>query len=285
MVTLKNESLAVRISPHGAELQSVLSKSGTEFLWNGDPAFWAGRAPLLFPICGGLKDDHYYLDGREYTLKKHGFARGRDFEVEKQTESSVCFLLCADSETLEAYPYRFELRACYTLAGASIQVEYRVTNRSDKNMYFSIGAHEAYACPEGIEAYDVIFPRKETLASCVLEGNLLGHRTVPILNNSDTLPLKYDYFSTDALVFKGLKSRSAVLRNRETGRSVHVEFEGFGYFLLWTKPKASYICIEPWCGIPDSLDTDQGLTHKEGIQCIAPEGTFRRIHTMAFSEG
>ncbi|MEE1054249.1 MAG: aldose 1-epimerase family protein [Acutalibacteraceae bacterium] len=279
MITIKNDYLTAKINEVGAELKSLVCND-TQYIWTGDERFWAGSAPLLFPICSGLKDDEYYLDGKKYTLQKHGYARFCKFEVENQVEDSVTFLLCSNEESLKQFPFRYELRVTYTLENKTLKVKYDVKNLSDDTMYFSIGAHEGYYCPEGIEEYDVILPEAETLYSTVLEGNVLGNNKVRIIENSDRIALKYDYFAVDALVFKDMKARSAVLKNRNNGKAVKVTFEGCDYFLLWTKPDAPYICLEPWCGISDNKDTDKNFKTKEGIRQIAAGGNFVNEHSI-----
>lgn len=279
MITIKNDYLTAKINEVGAELKSLVCND-IQYIWTGDERFWAGSAPLLFPICSGLKDDEYYLDGKKYTLQKHGYARFCKFEVENQVEDSVTFLLCSNEESLKQFPFRYELRVTYTLENKTLKVKYDVKNLSDDTMYFSIGAHEGYYCPEGIEEYDVILPEAETLYSTVLEGNVLGDNKVRIIENSDRIALKYDYFAVDALVFKDMKARSAVLKNRNNGKAVKVTFEGCDYFLLWTKPDAPYICLEPWCGISDNKDTDKNFKTKEGIRQIAAGGNFVNEHSI-----
>ena len=279
MITIKNDYLTAKINEVGAELKSLVCND-IQYIWTGDERFWAGSAPLLFPICSGLKDDEYYLDGKKYTLQKHGYARFCKFEVENQVEDSVTFLLCSNEESLRQFPFRYELRVTYTLENKTLKVKYDVKNLSDDTMYFSIGAHEGYYCPEGIEEYDVILPEAETLYSTVLEGNVLGNNKVRIIENSDRIALKYDYFAVDALVFKDMKARSAVLKNRNNGKAVKVTFEGCDYFLLWTKPDAPYICLEPWCGISDNKDTDKNFKTKEGIRQIAAGGNFVNEHSI-----
>lgn len=279
MITIKNNCVTAEINEIGAELKSLVCND-TQYIWTGDERFWAGSSPLLFPICSGLKDDEYYLDGKKYTLQKHGYARFCKFEVEKQGEDSVTFLLCSNEESLKQFPFEYELRVTYTLENKTLKVKYDVKNLSDDTMYFSIGAHEGYYCPEGIEEYDVILPEAETLDSTVLEGNVLGNDTVRIIENSDRIALKYDYFAVDALVFKEMKARSVVLKNRNNGKAVKVTFEGCDYFLLWTKPDAPYICLEPWCGISDNKDTDKNFKTKEGIRQIAAGGNFVNEHSI-----
>ena len=279
MVQLQKGGLIAGLNEKGAELKS-LRLNDTEYIWPGDPRFWTGSAPLLFPVCSGLVDDEYCLDGKTYPMQKHGYARFCDFQVESAREDAVTFLLHSDEESRKQYPFDYELRVIYTLSERALNVCYEVKNLSPETMYFSIGAHEGYYCPEGIEEYDVILPEPETLDSSVLEGNLLGYQKIRVLENSDTLPLKYDYFAVDALVFENLKAKSAVLKNRNTGRAVRVSFQGFDYFLLWTKPGANYICMEPWCGISDRVDADKNIKTKEGILTVPAGESLAREHTI-----
>lgn len=280
-LTIANEYIRVTISAQGAQMQSII-KDGKELLWEGDPAVWSGQAPVLFPICGGLKDDKYVFEGKEYTLKKHGFARNSEFEVETQEPERAVFLLRADEERLGQYPFACEFRVIYSLDKTKINVEYNVKNLSGKDMYFSFGAHEAYACPEGIEDYSVIFEVPEELNSNILNGNLLEYETVHIGSDVKELPLKYEYFAVDALVFLNLKSRKATLKNRKTGKEITVTFDGADYFLLWTKPGGKYICLEPWCGIQDFVDSDYDITKKPGIRKLSPDSVYAWKHSILF---
>ena len=284
IITLENGYLTVKISDKGAELQSVGNKSGTEFIWYGDEKIWSARAPLLFPICGGLKDDKYIYEGNEYFLGKHGYAKLRTFKVESVQGDKAVFLLTSDEESRTQYPFDYELRVTYLLDGNSLRVTYDVLNTSNGNMYFSVGAHEGYLCPEGIEEYSVVFDQDENLESYVLDGNLLENDTLPVPTHEKTLDLKYDYFAVDALVFKNVKSRSVTLVHKNSSKKVRVDFEGFPYLLLWTKPAAPYICIEPWCGIQDGVDSDYDFKSKDGIEALASGGTFARTHTITFEE-
>ena len=98
MITLKNEYITARFSTTGAELKSLIS-GDSEYVWEGRPEVWKGSCPLLFPICGGLKDDKYTYCGKEYTLLKHGYARNKEFEVESLNKDSIVFLHKSDSES------------------------------------------------------------------------------------------------------------------------------------------------------------------------------------------
>lgn len=281
MIILDNGTIRAEIDEMGAEIKRI-TVNGEERLWNGDEKFWSGTAPVLFPICGGIKDDKFRLDGKEYNLIKHGFARISVFTVEKASNVSAVFLLKSNAETLKSYPWEFEFRIKYTLSAAKIKIEYDVKNLSDSVMYTAVGAHEAYACEGGIEDYDVIFEKKETLRTHILEGTLISRKTETVLFESDTLPLYNKYFDVDALIFTDIKSRFVTLRNRKNGKSVSVDFEGFDYLLLWTKPKAPYLCIEPWTTCPSYLDDSYDLSEKEGMMPVEPQEHFTRTHTIYF---
>ena len=283
MITIKNRFLTVNISEIGAEIKSIVC-GGKEYIWEGKPEIWSGSCPLLFPICGGLKDDKYLLNGKEYTLGKHGFARKKRFDVEESGDASAVFLLCADDGTMKEFPFDFELRVIYTLTEKTVKIDYSVRNLSDETMYFNIGSHEGYYTPEGIEDYDVVFPQNETLASTVLYGNLLSDQEQTVIKDSSVLPLYDKYFIVDALVFTDLKSRSATLRNRKTGRAVRVDFPDDEYFLLWHKHGAPYICLEPWNGIPDRAGSSYDITEKEGITALASGGEYLHTHSITIVE-
>jgi galactose mutarotase-like enzyme len=145
------------------------------------------------------------------------------------------------------------------LVAGSIRVEYDVKNNSQSPMYFALGSHEAYLCPEGVEDYDVIFERKETLKSVQVEKGIMSRKTETVLFESDTLPLYNKYFEIDALVLTDLKSRFVTLRNRKNGKSVSVSFPDCNYLLIWTIPEAPYVCLEPWTAPPSYLDEDYDI--------------------------
>ena len=277
MITIGNQILQATISPLGAELKS-LRANNQEYLWNGTPEIWNSSAPIMFPICGGLKDNTYTFGGKTYSLPKHGYVRNTLFEVESTTSTSAVFLHKSNEQTLAQFPFSYELRVIYTVQDTTLQVRFEVKNLTDGTMYFSIGAHEGYYTPEGIEDYDVIFPEEETLSANVLYGELCSHQLLPIIKESRVLPLYDKYFTVDALVFKQLKSKSATLRNRKTGKAVRVDFPYANYFLLWHKPNAPYICLEPWAGVQDPVDASGRLEEKEGIQVLYKGNTYTADH-------
>ncbi len=279
MITLKNQSMTVTIATLGAEMQTVTAADGTEYLWHGDPAWWSGRAPVLFPICGRLPNNVYRLNGKSYELGMHGFARRSEFEVETATDTEAVFLLRDSEATRAQYPFSFEFRVHYTLCEDTIEVTYTIDNVGDETMYASVGSHEAYACPEGLSAYDVIFETEEPLNSHIVDDGI-RHETFAVPAPNGVLSLKDDYFVPDALVFRNLRSKSVELRNRTTGRGVRVAYPDAESLLIWSKPGAPYVCIEPWCGFATWVDFHGELPEKEGIRAIAAGSAYRATHRI-----
>lgn len=268
MITLENDDIKADIHPHGAELHSIYSKTNEiEYLWNGDPAFWPRHAPVLFPIVGGLIDDTFIYKSESYHLEKHGFARDSDFEVESSTATSATFLLKSCEETLKSYPFAFELRLKYALNGNKVSLEYHVSNPAQSPMFFSIGSHPAFKVPlteGGYEDHSLVFSEVENADSWGVSGNYL---TTPAkyLDNQKKLDLKHELFYNDAVIFKDLKSTAISVVNNKNQHGLTYTFEGFPYMGIWAAKDAPFVCIEPWCGIPDSIDHDQNLENKEGI--------------------
>ena len=149
-------------------------------------------------------------------------------------------------------------------------------------MYYSIGGHDGYYCPEGIEDYSIIFEKPEKLDSTVLDGNLLSYNIINVGENTCELPLRYEYFAVDALSFLDLKSRKAVLKNRKTGEERILEFENHDVFFVWTKPGAKYICLEPWCGCPDFTDSVYDFKNKRSIIRLSGKEETTRTHKITF---
>lgn len=281
-ITIQNGRLCVDISPKGAELQRVVDANGIDRLWDGDPAFWAGRAPVLFPVAGGLKDDMYCLEDERYTLEKHGFARKRVFLPECVTPTGAAFLLTGEAGYHPGFPFAYALRAQYTLDADTLRAAYTVTNLDHRAFFYSTGAHEAYACPEGIEAYALAFEKPEPLAHSRLgHGGLTGEKEA-IASKNGVLPLTPELFGNDTLVLADLLSRSVTLRSRLHGRTVRVDFADYPYLLIWTMPGAGFVCIEPWGNLPDCIDTDQNIAKKPGMICLSPGARHTQTHTMTF---
>ena len=280
VIEIKNERLSVGINTFGSELVYITAKDGNEYLWNRDEKVWSLSSPILFPICGGLKNDTYTYMGKEYHLDKHGFAQVMEFNGEKISETKAEFVLRHNDETLKQFPFEFEFITVFELLGNKLKVTYITKNLSHKDMFFSVGAHEGYYCPEGIEEYSVSFDENQTLDSYILNGNLLENNKIRIIENSKSIPLKYEYFKVDALVFKNIRFNKVYLVHKNSKKRIALTFDKAKYFLLWTKPDAKYICLEPWCGVQDIIDSDYEISKKEGIIKLRGNGIHTFTHTI-----
>lgn len=279
LIKLDNGILEAAIKSHGAELSS-LKKDGTEYMWQADKKIWGRHAPVLFPIVGRVKNNKYRVGQKEYELFQHGFARDMEFELTESGADFAVYRLKSSEDTLLKYPYNFQLDICYTLYGSSITEEYRVKNMYDKPIYFSIGAHPGFNCPladgETVEDYYLQFEQSETGDRYYLENGLIARREA-YLENTKVIPLTQQLFADDALIFKNLKSVEVALKSRKSNKFVNVRFAGFPYLGIWSKPGgAPFVCLEPWCGVTDSIDHSGILSEKEGIYSLEPGQEFRR---------
>lgn len=266
-IILENNCLRISISNLGAELQEVINKkSSKNILWNGSPDFWGRKAPVLFPIVGKLKENTYYVDGKMYSLPQHGFARDCVFETKSVSTSSGVFILKSTSESKEVYPFDFELEIEYVLQENVLVTKYKVRNVDTKNMYFSIGAHPGFSIDSDIfSSCSLYFDTEENLNRFKLENGLLTKNTEHISLEKRELKLNYALFKYDALVFKNMQSNSISLMNADGKKELTFHAKHFPFYGIWTKENAPFICLEPWHGIADSVDTTQILSEKEGI--------------------
>ncbi len=286
MTTIENDILKVDINPKGAELSTIWHKiHHLDYLWSGDAAYWGKKSPVLFPIVGTLKGDTYWFNNQAYRLSRHGFARDYTFAIESQRPDAATFLLSSNDETLKNYPFEFEFRLHYSLVANRLNVTYDVRNTSAQNMYFSVGGHPAFKLPlvEGTvyEDYFIQFEHKETTGRYPLsiDGLLLTHST-PLLTEEDRLNLKPSLFYADAVVLKYLQSESMTIKSDKTPHGLKMIFKGFPFLGIWAAKNAPFLCLEPWCGVADSVTTTQQLTEKEGIVALPNQAQFERTWSI-----
>jgi galactose mutarotase-like enzyme len=286
MLTIENQQLRISIQSKGAELQSIFQKDHqTEYMWNGDPAFWGKHSPLLFPIVGTLKDNTYYYGDKPYHLSRHGFARDREFVVETQSPDALTFLLSSDDATRTVFPFAFELRVIYRLTADGLTVTYKVNNPAQDPLYFSVGGHPAFSVPlaEGTSYTDYYLEfdtEEEAPRWPISKDGLIERAPQRMLAHTKRIPLTKELFAKDALVFKHLRSNGVSLRSGRTERGLRLEFPGFPFLGIWAAPGADFVCIEPWCGIADGVDSSQQWIAKEGINRLDAGGEFERTWTL-----
>lgn len=276
---LKSNKLIAKINHKGAELQSLKNEDEKEFIWNGNPEFWGKHSPILFPIVGTLKNNGYYYNNKKYSLNRHGFARDMDFELIAKSDSKALFSLVNNANTLHVYPFEFELLLSYELTDNSLIINFKVINKNRFSMPFSIGAHPAFALPGQFENYSLDFEFSEELIRFELENDLLSNVTNSIPQNGNNVALHYDLFEKDALVFKKIKSKKITLLENEKP-FLRVRFDDFPSLGIWTKPKAPFICIEPWLGYADTTTNSGNIMEKEGIKIIEANEIFELEYSI-----
>ncbi|MDQ6812251.1 MAG: aldose 1-epimerase family protein [Bacteroidota bacterium] len=286
MPSISNDLISINIATKGAELQSLFHhQHQIEYMWGGDPAIWGKHSPVLFPIVGELKNKTYYYNGNLYPLSRHGFAREMEFVVTEQTDCSITFSLRSDEETAKKYPFQFIFSVRYTLIDSSVKITLIVENTGTDVMLFSVGAHPAFKVPivdeTAYEDYQLVFNEKETTGRWPISPDgLIETKSLPLLNNESILPLNKDLFTADAIVLKHLRSTSVSITSPKTSRGLKVDFTGFPFLGIWETKGGDFVCIEPWCGIADSVNASGELKEKEGINTLQPSAKFEASYTI-----
>lgn len=287
-LTIMNDGCSVTLSSKGAMLRS-LKKENLEYLWQGNPAYWAGQAPVCFPIVGVLPEGKATAFGKPCAMKRHGIARISPFEVLENHKNGVTFVQHATEETKKAYPFDYTLEIRYELLGSTVTNAYVIHNTGDTPMPFAIGGHPAFNCPlcdgEQFEDYKVVFDRQMTKAVLRPDhqtGLVDFDKRFAVLQNSDTLPMQHSLFYEDALIFDNIASKKATLIG-PAGHGICLEYPDMANLLIWSAENdAPFVALEPWTGISHCLDEDDTLEHKRGMLILQPDETasFRFKMTM-----
>lgn len=293
-IYLENDFLKVAIAPKGAELQSVVDINNPyEYLWQGNAPHWARTAPVLFPIVGALKDKTYYYQGQAFTMGQHGIARDRDFELVGIQDQGVwpaaelptaVFELVSDEATKALYPFDFKLQIAYTLKDRVVSVAYRVYNTSEAHpLYFSIGGHPGFNAELLEGTCELVFENPEILNSekIDLSSGLIERTLRPIVDRTEALRLSPSVFDQDALIFSNLKSSYVMLVNGQSKRSVAMSLVGVPKLGVWSD-KGPFVCLEPWWGIADYIDTNQQLVDKDMMRKLEAGEVFQCGYDLAF---
>ncbi len=276
---LQNEDAVVLFDTKGGGIVSIKDSDGLEYLWQGDATYWSGQAPVMFPICGSIRNNRATIGtGMVCNMERHGIVRKLEFTYLDQTEDSITFSIRSNTELKTKYPYDFELQITYTLKSKTLTTAYQVINLSADSMPYFIGGHPGFNCPllpgEEFNDYVIEFEKQE-IAGCpesIPSTGLVNteHRTM-ILNNESVLQLKHEYFSIDALIFDQLKSRSVKLKNPKTGKGIRMDFSDFTYFILWSSSnQGPFVALEPWTGISTCEDESDVFEKKRGVRILPP---------------
>jgi galactose mutarotase-like enzyme len=275
-ITIFNRDIRASIRSLGAELVRLQDAGGADYLWSGDPAWWSGRSPILFPIVGEVKDGKFEVDGKTFAMARHGFARVSQFEAIVREDSRCAFRLRPNEETRAQYPFEFDLRLDYEAVGRTLAIRASVSNAGPRPMPASFGFHPAFRWPlsEGLSktTCSIDFDRPEPApVERPVDGLLSGApRPSPVVGTH--LALADSLFEDGALVFDRLESRRVVY-GAPTGPRIALAFEGMPHLGVWSLPGAGFVCIEPWQGHGSPKNFEGELRDKPGILSIAPGAT------------
>ena len=279
--TIENDNLICTIDSNGAEIRSLKDKAtGKEYIWQINTSIWGSSSPVLFPAIGKIKADKIVYNNTDYAMTKHGIIRNNDtLSFQKNNTSECTFTLNSSSETFKKYPYAFTFSVTFTLIEKRLIMNYTIENRDIAPMQFACGGHTAYACPLSentkLSDYVIEFPTQFPLKSSTLgDSGLLSQHTRNVETNKGVLALSDTLFNDDALIFPNIECNWVRLRKKDEKKGVVVTFKGYPNLALWSKPKADYVCIEPWLGLPDSEDESVQITEKTTYKTIEPDTKF-----------
>ncbi|MGM0212616.1 aldose 1-epimerase family protein [Enterococcus sp. AZ109] len=279
-VIIKNDYLQAIINEKGAELTS-LKANEIEYIWQADPAFWGRHAPILFPFVGRLKDDQYSYKGKIYPMSQHGFARDETFQVKKQTEEKVVLVLKSSEKTKEVYPFDFLLTVSYEVWGEGLRIRFEVENTGDDEMLFALGGHPAFNVPmeKGLDFEDYFFsfsPQKSRV-KIPLEGPYANLDQKTLGQTNTNIRISHDLFQNDALIYETKGLNAFTISAEDSPHSVTLAYNHIPYVGFWSPyPKeAPFVCIEPWWGFADTVDSNGKLEDKPGMNLLSPAETFK----------
>lgn len=290
MNKIENKKLIIETTNKGAELINIYSKTENKgLLWSGDSKFWGRHSPILFPIVGRLKDNETIIDSKLYNMNQHGFARDMEFNLIDKSINSITYILKSNSKTKSFYPYDFELTVKYTLIDTTINIYWKVFNKSNKDMYFSIGAHPAFNIPfydnESINDYFLKFECSKDINNYTLEGPFVSKKSE--VKSIDILNLTPELFKNDALIYDNINKISIYSKNNTS--SIDIKFESFPFVGIWSpyykesNSIAPFLCIEPWYGIADSIDSTKIFKDKLGINKLPNKETFIASYSITIN--
>lgn len=290
--TIENDKFSVSVATAGAQLQSMYSKTTkTEYIWQGDPKYWTGRAYNLFPFIGRMYKGIYNYQGEFYTSRAHGVARYNEFRLEERSANRLVMLMTENEETLKEFPFHFEFRVFFELTDNILNVRYEVTNTDTKTLICAFGGHPGINIPFGdgeFEDYYVEFSDKTSVQRQLLSESdrFMAGKSIPFaLEDGTKMPLRHDLFNHDAVILSNT-SRYVSIKSDKTNRRVGMKFDDFKYLGIWHPgdTDAPFICLEPWGALPatdgiiDNLETKADMTH------VPPQKTTEVSYTVEIYE-
>ncbi len=273
-VKIKSNEVFVECLQEGAMLHSLV-KNGREYLWQGDKSFWAGQAPVCFPIAGVLRDGRAVAFGKECSMKRHGVARINPFKIESVGANYVAFVQNSSEKTKAEFPFDYRLEIKYTVVKSTVTTQYTVYNTGKEKLPFVIGGHPAFNCPvdknEAFEDYSVTFDKpinEECLRPDIHSGLIDISNRFKVFDAPGRIDMKHSLFVDDAMVFDGIESKSALLIGKNK-RGVRLDYQDFDNLLVWSSANGGpFVALEPWTGISTCSDEDSVFESKRGMTVL-----------------
>lgn len=281
MVELKNDSISIQVSEKGAELQSIKDAEGREYLWQADPKYWSRHSPILFPLVCSVNNETYRVDGKEYHLPRHGFARDAEFKLIAKDDRKVTFALESSEETLKVYPYQFVLSVSYVLDQNKIGVIWHVHNSDECEIHFQIGGHPAFNVP-GMKSGDsqsgrIRLDNAEPMDALHSYGDGSHDMDeVPFIEaENGLLEFSDNTWRNDSIKVHKSQLHRAELLDTDGTPAVTVDFRT-PVIAFWSPygKNAPFVCIEPWYGIGDPRDFTGEFKDKPLMNHLLPGASF-----------
>lgn len=287
---IENEFLRAAVSTHGGELVSVIDReTGAEMIWQADPGVWDRHAPILFPHCGKVRGGAFTHDGVTYQSSQHGFARDMEHTLEKKQSDRVTLCLEANALTMEKFPFAFKMLTTFSLEGRTVRHTVEIFNDDDDVMPFGLGYHPGFNCPfdenHVPEDYELRFdaPQTPVVIETGSKTGLVTGRQYEYFQNGTSIPVTGELFAVDSTCFSQLTAKTFSLVEKDSGRRVTVDIEGFPYVLIWSAHgPVKFVCIEPWHSLPDTEDAPEEWMEKPQLMRLAPGETWSASLAMTF---
>lgn len=273
MPKIKNDRFELSVSTRGAEIES-LAVDFVEIMWQRND-LWNAQSPILFPIVGSLKDEYYEFKGKTYHLPCHGFAKDMEYEIEEQGTNYIVLSTKYTENTLEMYPFQFLLKIRYDVLENGIHISFMVENLDSKEMPFCLGFHPgfSYAGLKQVLGDNIHLDFYNSKAKKMLFSPTYIQQEKPIgLSSISLTDFSKILVKERTICYQGITSfelkankKKMIIRNE------------MPYISFWQKQPENprFICIEPWEGHPDWIDTDHKLEGKKQYYTIQPNQIYK----------
>lgn len=283
---LSNELLTLAVDAVGGSMTHLIY-DGVEYLWQGDPAYWQGRAPHLFPVIGRLTGGSATLEGEPVALGVHGFFRHRPMELAGRQPGRLTLVQTWDAETLVQYPRKWRVLLTYALEGAAVTVTFRVENLDEKALYFYYGSHPGFNLPlePGLTFADYCVqfdPGHPLRQRTVTDAGFMTGEVLDYPLEEGRLWLRRNLFDRDAVILEGTGGKATLLAPGHR-RQVTISYPQMRFLGIWQPAgtDAPFLCLEPWCALPDRQDQATELSAKEDVTVLAPGAVYENIWTIS----